>query len=170
MTAALQTVPGLPHRPLAAPQFADVAEHGPHGRGAAVGVQDGLAGHVHRTDAAVGPDDPELPVDRLPVDQAVGHQALEHGLVLGEHHGGHLVQRHGAALARASEDLEQFFGPTDLVGQQVPLALPTRESSEPVRGGAISPYAVPGSVASAVSGAASAIGSGATSSGAPARS
>ncbi len=119
--AALQARPALPDRPLAAPQFADVAQDGPHGGGAAVGVEDGFARHVDGAHPAVGPYDPELAVDRLPVDQAVRHHPLEEGLVLGEDHRGHLVERHRAVLPGAPEHPVQLLGPADLVGEQVPL-------------------------------------------------
>lgn len=118
---APQRLMGAAHHLLAAPQRGDIAQHGPHGGGAAVRVEHGLAHHVQGADASVGVPDAELAVYRLAVHQAVRDERGEQGLVLGEQRGGQVVERQPARLRRPAEDPEEFVGPADLVGEQIPF-------------------------------------------------
>ncbi len=118
---ALQRVAGLAYGALAPAQLTHVPEHGPHRGGAAVGVEHRLASHVQGPDPAVGPDDAELAVYRLAVDEAGRHHRGQQRLVLGEQVGAELVEGERTCLGGAAEDLEELLGPVDLVGEQVPL-------------------------------------------------
>ncbi len=147
---ALQRVTGLPQRALAAAQVADVADHRPHRDGAAVGAEHRLAHHVDGAHRAVGPHDPELAVDRPPVDQAAGHHLGEHLLVLGEQPRRQLVQGERAVLRGAAEDAVQLVGPLHTVGEQIPLraARPAeradgRRVRQPVLGGQVGEQDLP---------------------------
>lgn len=117
----VERVTGLADHPLAAAQFADVPQHGPHRGGAAVSVEHRFAHHVHGPDVAVPACDAELAVDGPGVDEAVRDHRRQLRPVLVEDQGRHLVEGERRSGGVAAQDLVELPGPTGLVRQQVPL-------------------------------------------------